>query len=109
MSFKNGLRVYTTSNAINDALMTDFRSQNGSKIGPKSVPKCFQRALEGALDEDSDSKLKKERSRSIGGAADGIKLDGFWVTATGEQGGSNKCPHTPDNLVTRTRGRRIWL
>ena len=59
MSFKNGLRVYTTSNAINDALMADFSSQNGPKIGPKSLPNWFQRALEGALNEDSDSKLKK--------------------------------------------------
>ena len=55
-SFKNGLRVYTTSNAINDALMIDFAS-HGSKIGPKSLPKRFQRASEGALDEDSVLKL----------------------------------------------------
>ena len=61
VSFKNGLRVYTTSNAINDALMADFSSQNGPKIGPKSLPNWFQRALERALNEDSDSKLKKCR------------------------------------------------
>ena len=57
MSFKNGLRVYTTSNAINDALMIDFASQNGPKFDPKSFPKRFQRASEGALDEDSVLKL----------------------------------------------------
>ena len=56
-SFKNGLRVYTTSDAINDDLMIDFASQNGPKIGPKSLPKRFQRASEGALDEDSVLKL----------------------------------------------------
>ena len=57
MSFKNGLRVYTPSNVIADALMIDFASQNGPKIGPKSLPKRFQRASEGALDEDGVLKL----------------------------------------------------
>ena len=47
------------TNAINNALMIDFASQNGPKIGPKLLPNWFQRALEGALNEDSDSKLKK--------------------------------------------------
>ena len=54
MSFKNGLRVYTPSNVIADALMIDFGSQNASKISSKSLPKRFQRASEGALDEDSE-------------------------------------------------------
>ena len=57
MSFKNGLRVCTTSNAIDNTLMIDFSSQNGPKIDPKSLPKRFQRASEGALDEDSVLKL----------------------------------------------------
>ena len=56
-SFKNGLRVYTIPNAINNALIIHFSSQNGPKIDPKSLPKRFQRASEGALDEASDLKL----------------------------------------------------
>ena len=66
MSFKKGLRVYTTSNAINDALMIDFASQNGPTIAPKSLPKRFQKALEGALDEDSVLNLKKDAAESTG-------------------------------------------
>ena len=56
-SFKIRLCVYTTSNAIEDALMIDFGSRNGPKTGPKSLSKRFQRALEGALNEDSDSDI----------------------------------------------------
>ena len=58
-SFKYGLRVCTTSNAIDNALMIDFSFQNDPKIHSKSLPSWFQRALEGALNEDSDSTLKK--------------------------------------------------
>ena len=68
MSFKNGLGVYTTSNVIDDALTVDFGSENAPKIGPKSLPMWFQRALEGALNEDSVSKLKKEAAKSTDGA-----------------------------------------
>ena len=58
-SFKNGLRVYMISYAINNALKIDLSSQNDPKIGPKSLPNWFQRASERGLNEDSDSKLKK--------------------------------------------------
>ena len=37
-SLKSGLRIYTTSNAINDALIIDLSSQNDPKIDPKSLP-----------------------------------------------------------------------
>ena len=57
-SFKNGLGVYTTSNAIDNALMIDFSSKNDPKIVPKSLPNWFQRDLEGAWNEDSDSEIK---------------------------------------------------
>ena len=38
MSFKNGLCVYTPSNVIDDALITDFGSEKSPKIDPKSLP-----------------------------------------------------------------------
>ena len=59
VSFKNGLCVYTTSNAIEDGSMIDLGSQNDHKIEFKLFPKRNQRALEEALNEDSVSKLKK--------------------------------------------------
>ena len=98
-SFKNRLCVYTPSNVIDDALMIDFGSQNGPKIGSKSLPKRFQRASEGALDEDSDSKLKKERSKFIASAPGRLKLEGFGAPR-GRETGRGHCPHTPDNPWT---------
>ena len=108
MSFKNGLRVHTTSNVINDALMTDFSSQNDPKIGPKSLPNWFQRASERGLNEDSDSKLKKQTARSIDGATAPLKLEGFGVSGGGKQGGG-KTPISPHagQPLDKPRGRRI--
>ena len=86
MSFKNGLRVYTTSNAINDGLMIDLSSQNGPKIVPKSLPKWFQRALEWAANEDSDSKPEKEAAKSTGTAMTRLKLEAFGASRGRETG-----------------------
>ena len=71
--------------------MIDFSSQKGPKIDPKSLPKRFQRVSEGALDEDSDSKLKKERSEFIAGAAAELRPSTNWRVlgphGGGKQGG----------------------
>ena len=67
--------------------MIDFSSQNAPKIGPKSLPSWFQRALEGSLDDDSDSKLEKEAARFIGQAAVDHKQEGFGAPGGGTQGG----------------------
>ena len=104
-SFKNGLRVHTTSSVINDALMTDFSSQNDPKIGPKSLPNWFQRASERGLNEDSDSKLKKQTARSIGPAMPEPRLASNWrvLGSVGEgnrEGARHQYHHTPGNPWT---------
>ena len=57
-SFKIQLYVYTTSNAIHAASMIDFGSQNGRKIGPKSLPNWFEEGLEEAFNEDNIPNIK---------------------------------------------------
>ena len=106
MSFKNELRVYTQSNAINDALVTDVSSQNTPKIGPKSLPKWFQRASERALNEDSDSKLNKEWAEFTGAAAADHKLEGFGASGGRETGRGQMSPHA-GLPFDKQRGRRI--
>ena len=108
MSFKNGLRVYTPSNVIADALMIDFGSQNGPKISSKSLPKRFQRASEGALDEDSDLKLEKRTSGFIGGAPGQHKPVDFGAPGGGKQGGGRLSSHA-GHPWDKPRGRRIKL
>ena len=71
----------------------------GPKIVAKSVPKCSSKiGPEAALKGDSDSKLKKEGAKSVGGAAPEHKLEGFGPSGGGKQGGG-RCHHTPDDLV----------
>ena len=92
-SFKNGLRVYTPSNVIADALMIDFASQNGPKIGPTSLPRRFQRASEGGMDGDSDLKLEKRSSEFIAAAPGGRKPVDFGAPGGGKQGGGKLSSH----------------
>ena len=65
--------------------LIDFWSIFGPFLEPKSLQNRFRSGFGRALDEDSVSKLKKERAKSIGGAAVGSKLDGFWVLGRGSQ------------------------
>ena len=58
MSFKIQLHIYTTSNAIHDASMIDFGSQNGHKIRSKSLPNWFEGAWGKAFNEDNILDLK---------------------------------------------------
>ena len=59
------------------------------------------------LNEDSVSKLKKERAKSVAGAATEHKLGGFGASVgEGNRVGADNCPHTPDNL-SKDRGWRI--
>ena len=76
-SIKITFCVYKPSNAIEDALMIDFDSQNGPETSPKLLPTRFQKALEGALNNDSVSKLKKEAAESSARALAPLKLKGF--------------------------------
>ena len=41
-SFKNELRVYTTSSGMNDASIIHMISKNNPKINPKMLPNRFQ-------------------------------------------------------------------
>ena len=86
MSFKNGLGVCTISYSIDHALMINFAPQNAPKIGPRSLPIWFQRALEGALGEDSFLKPKKEVVESTEEATSRLKLGGFRVSRGRETG-----------------------
>ena len=68
---------------------------------PKSLQNRFRSGFGRALNEDSVSKLKKERAESIGGVAEGYKLDGIWALGRGnKEGGSivltrlTTCPRT---------------
>ena len=69
---------------------------------PKSVQNRFRGGFGRALDEDSVSKLKKERAGLVASAQTGRNLG----SGKGEQGRGFNCPHTPDNL-SKDRGRRI--
>ena len=66
VSFKIGLCAYSTSNKIDDAFMIDLRTKMPPKIHSYSLPKLFQSVSQGALNEDSGSKLKKEAVESNG-------------------------------------------
>ena len=80
------LRVYLPSKGIEDALMTDFRSQSRRKTGPKSLAKRFQKALQRASKEDSIWKLQKEAAESSAGGAPTLKVEDFrpsWGRETG--------------------------
>ena len=85
-SFKNGFRVYTTSNGINDALIIDLSSETAPKIVPKSLPYCFQQASEGGMDDDSDLKLEKGGAESNRRHLGTLKLEGFWPSGGRETG-----------------------
>ena len=74
MLLRNRIRVRATSNAVNDALMFDFTSHNGAKSGPEWLPNGIQRALDGPVDEDGDSKLEKEAAESTSRATTRLKL-----------------------------------
>ena len=70
----------------------------------KSVQNRFRSGFGRALDEDSFSKLKKERAASIGPP----KLEGFGAPRRGNKEGVSNCPHTPDNL-SKDSGWRIFF
>ena len=68
---------------------------------PKSLQNRFRSGFGRALNEDSVSKLKKERAKSVGGAAPEIKLEGISALGRGnKEGGSivltrlTTCPRT---------------
>jgi len=70
-------------------------------LEPKSLQNQFRSGFRRALNEDSVSKLKKERAESVGGAAREHKLDGFGPLGRGnKEGGSivltrlTTCPRT---------------
>ena len=67
------------------------------------------------MDEDSVSKLKKERAGLSGGAAVEHKLDGIWVLGRGnKEGGSivltrlTTCPRTGVGGLAKTSPRLSW-
>ena len=103
-SFKKILCVFTPSNVIDDASMIDFGSQNGPKIGPKSLPKRFQRASEGALDEDSDSKLQKMRAESVDSPPGRLNLEDFGAPGGSETGRGQTVVLTRRTTLGQTKG-----
>ena len=82
--------------------LIDFWSIFGPFLEPKSLQNRFRSGFGRALNEDSVSKLKKERSGSIGTVQTGRNFG----SGKGEQGRGFNCPHTPDNL-SKDRGWRI--
>ena len=57
-SFKIQLHICTSSNAIHDASMIDFGSQNGHKTRSNSLPNWFEGAWGKAFNEDNIPDLK---------------------------------------------------
>ena len=63
--------------------MNDFWSIFGPFLEPKLLQNRFRSGFGRALNEDSVSKLKKDRPRSSAGAAGHHKLDGIWALGRG--------------------------
>ena len=60
---------------------------------PKSLQNRFRSGFGRALDEDSVSKLQKERAKSSAGAAPEHKLEGFGATVGRETGRGQIASH----------------
>ena len=70
--FEVRLRIYTTSNTVEDALDVAFCFQNAAKIYSKSVPNRFQKGLDRALKEDvvsdfetKDGEVERDRAPEV--------------------------------------------
>ena len=70
----------------------------GLEMVAKWVPKCSKIDPETALKGDSETKLKKEGARCVGGAARRHKLKGFGPSGEGQQG-EGRCHNTPNDHV----------
>ena len=76
-------------------LFIDFWLICGPFLEPKSVQNRFQSGFGRALIEDSDSKPKKDKVKSVLGAMAEHKQEDFAPSGGGKQGGG-KWLHTPD-------------
>ena len=91
-SFKIELCVHTTSNDFENDLIPDFEAQNGSKIGPISVPNRAKEGLERASNDDVTSHLIWNgvlRPYLVGGEVVDMIGDAIW----GGEGASPKYPN----------------